>query len=266
MAISRPVLLTLALSIPSLAILEEVAEAGRDGGGSSGGGGGRLGQVSSGLASATASGGSNGGGSSSPAVTVWDPQREPYTRAEHAEPVIFLDPGVPVVRRPEPPSDVTVDFYAGAQKVYDSDGSLSAELAFNEGRFRLGGSISRYFERQPDRDALTLTLGALYVGFRIDDGGPTRAYLEFGAVGARTHNDPVMDSSVGGLLGGALMEHRVSRGLTVLAEAQVMGFEHDVRAGALRAGVRHGHLQASLRYVDFNVGPSLFGPEVGLSF
>jgi len=81
-----------------------------------------------------------------------------------------------------------------------------------------------------------LTLGTLYLGWRIDDGGPTRAYLELGAVGAETSRDPVMDSSVGGLL------------------------------GAIRAGIRIGHVQATLRYLDFNVGPARYGPEVGIRF
>jgi hypothetical protein len=45
-----------------------------------------------------------------------------------------------------------------------------------------------------------------------------------------------------------------------------MAFEDDVRAGAIRAGIRIGHVQATLRYFDFNVGPALYGPEVGIRF
>ena len=268
--LARTVLLVVPLSITLAPI---AAEAGRHRGGDGdggGGSGGRLGQVSSGLGRAT------GGGSSPAPSPSTDPvvrdhraYQERYERVDY-EPVVVVGVGADTAAGPaappSPPSPVRVDFYAGAQKVHESDGSLSLELAFNQGRFRLGGAISRYFERQEGADALTFTLASLCLGFRIDDGGPTRAYLEAGAVGARTRNDPVMNSSVGGLVGGVRVEHAVSRRTALLGAAQVMAFEQDVRAGALRAGLRYGHLEASLRYLDLNVGPALFGPEVGISF
>lgn len=257
--LARPVLLALSISVVPL-----VAEAGRD----RGGGGGRLGQVSSGLGQASGGGSrgsSSGGGGGIPS----DSWRDDY-RHDHVEPVgpvVVVGEGVaPAPSPPSRPSAVTVDFYGGVQKVHESDLSLSAELAFNERRFRIGASITRYFEQQQGRDALTFTIPTLYLGVRIDDGGRTRTHLELGAVGARTRNDPVMDSSVGGVLGGVRVEHRVSRKTKVIGDAQVMMFEHDVRAGAVRAGIRRGHLQATFRYLDLNVGPALFGPELGISF
>ena len=262
-----PVLVALSLSIP---IVPLSAEAGRHGGGGDGGGGGRLGQVSSGLGRAT--GGSGPSPSAGP-TTFREPRvcDDRYDGVYAGAPVV-IEGGVAGdalpegAAQPSPPRRVFVDFYAGAQKVYESDGSVSADLAFNEGRFRLGGSITRYYERQEGLDPLTFTVGSLYIGYRIDDGGPTKAYLEAGAVGARTRNDPVMDSSVGGLLGGVRVEHTLNRRLAVIGDAQVMGFEDDVQGGAVRAGVRLGHLQATVRYFDLNVGPALFGPEVGLAF
>jgi hypothetical protein len=259
---STPLTISLSLAL-SLSLVPLAAEAGKDhGGGTSGGG--RLGQVSSGLGQATGGGGgSRGGGESRETNDRYYYEYEART----AEPAVLVgEGGVPVPVPPTKPTVVKFDFFAGAQKVYDSDGSLSIELALNEGRFRLGGSITRYYERQQGTDALTFTLPALYIGCRIDDGGPTRAYLEFGAVGAKTHNDPVMDSSIGGVLGGVRVEHRVSRRFSALGDAQVMVFEQDVRAAAMRAGVRVGHFQASVRYLDFSVGPALFGPEVGVRF
>ena len=262
-----PFLVALSLSIP---IVPLSAEAGRHGGGGDGGGGGRLGQVSSGLGRAT--GGSGPSPSAGP-TTFREPRvcDDRYDGVYAGAPVV-IEGGVAGdalpegAAQPSPPRRVFVDFYAGAQKVYESDGSVSADLAFNEGRFRLGGSITRYYERQEGLDPLTFTVGSLYIGYRIDDGGPTKAYLEAGAVGARTRNDPVMDSSVGGLLGGVRVEHTLNRRLAVIGDAQVMGFEDDVQGGAVRAGVRLGHLQATVRYFDLNVGPALFGPEVGLAF
>jgi hypothetical protein len=270
---ARTVLLALPLSISIISIVPTTAEAERDRGGG-GGGGGRLGQVSAGLATATA-----GGGAPSHPIPSPRPEPAPYVERYHYEdrpeylgyaPVGIVAAteagGVATAAPPPKPNPVSVDFYAGAQKVHESDGSVSLELAFNEGRFRLGGSLSRYFERQEGAESLYFTLGALYLGLRIDDGGATRAYLEAGAVGAETDHDPVMDSSIGGVLGGVRVEHRVARHTTLVGDAQAMVFEQDVRAGAVRAGVRFGPVQATLRYLDLNVGPALFGPEVGLRF
>jgi len=269
-----PVLVAFSLSIP---IVPLTAEAGRHSGGGgdngSGGGGGRLGQVSSGLGHATGGSSSPGPVSSPSSDRVHD--HRSWNRSDRdcdTGPVLV---GVGVTAgaaeaepaTPEPPRSVFVDFYAGAQKVYESDGSLSAELAFNEGRFRFGGTVTHYFEGQEGLDALTFTVGSLYLGWRIDDGGPTRAWLEAGAVGARTRHDPAMDSSVGGVLGGVRVEHTlIPKRITLLGDAQVMAFEDDVRAGAVRAGVRFGNLQATFRYLDLNVGPALFGPEIGLAY
>jgi hypothetical protein len=263
---AQPVLLALSISL-SISLVPLAAEAGRDQGGSSGGGGGRLGQVSSGLGQATGGGGSTSGGGGSQR----DDRRDSDYYRHHDEPVeppviLVGADGLPMAMPPSKPTPVKVDFFAGAQKVHESDGSLSIELALNQGRFRFGGAISRYYERQQGRDALTFTLPSVYMGFRIDDGGATRAYIEVGAVGARTQNDPAMDSSIGGAFGGVRVEHRVSRRTSFVGDAQAMVFEHDVKAAAMRAGIRFGHLQATLRYLDLNVGPALFGPEVGIRF
>lgn len=261
----RPTPLTISLSLVlSLSLVPLATEAGKDhGGGNSGGG--RLGQVSSGLGQATGGGGGSRGGGGESRETS-DRNYYEYDGRPEDPAVLVGEGGVPMPVAPTKPTVVKLDFFAGAQKVYDSDGSLSIELALNEGRFRLGGSITRYYERQQGAEALTFTLPAIYIGARIDDGGPTRAYLELGAVGAKTQHDPVMDSSIGGVLGGVRVEHRVSRRFSALGDAQVMLFEQDVRAAAMRAGIRVGHFQASVRYLDFNVGPALFGPEVGIRF
>jgi hypothetical protein len=265
--LSGSILLAISISIVPL-----VAEADRDRG-SSGGGGGRLGQVSSGLGQATGgSGGSGGGSSGAPIVRDhrWD---NDHDHRDHYDPVpgVYVEPGIDddggaPGGPPPPPRNVSVDMFAGGQWVHESDGALQLDLAFNEGRFRLGGSLSRYYEQQQEASPLTFTLASLYMGLRVDDGGPTRVHLEVGAVGARTRNDPVMDSSIGGFVGGVRIEHRVRRGLALIGDAQAMVFEHDVRAGAVRAGVQVGYFQAALRYLDLNVGPALYGPEIGLSF
>jgi hypothetical protein len=107
---------------------------------------------------------------------------------------------------------------------------------------------------------------SLALGVRIDDSPTTRVYLEAGVMGALTRNDPTMDSSITGALGGVHAEHSLSRHATLIGSAKVMAFQHDVRAASLRAGVRYRHVQASFSVLDFNVGPALYGPEIGVGF
>ncbi len=240
------------------------AFAGGHGGG--GGGGGALSHVSSGLGGAGGGGGSSG---SSTTIDSQDRDRVRYVEAEQPYP----GDGTVIVRRrrpatPEKPGPAAhFEAYAGAQKVHDSDGSFTAELALVDDWLRVGGTVSRYYEAQPGMNALTLTLPTLTVGVRIkDDIAGSKIYLVGGVVGAKTANDKVMDSSFVGAVGGLRIEMPLSSSLGLVGEAQVMQFSDNVRATSVRAGLKVGPLQASLRMLDFNVGPPLWGPELGVGF
>ena len=242
------------------------AFAGGRGGGSSEGGGGALSHVSSGL------GGAGGGGGSSGSTTVARPEQERIRYVE-VEQQPYPGDGTVIVRRrrsakPEKPHPAAhFEAYAGAQKVHDSDGSFTAELALVDDWLRVGGTFSRYYEAQPGMDALTLTVPTLTLGVRIhDDIVGSKIYLVGGVVGAKTKNDKVMDSSFVGAVGGVRIETPLSSSLALVGEAQVMQFSDNVRATSVRAGVKVGPLQASLRMLDFNVGPPLWGPELGVGF
>jgi hypothetical protein len=150
--------------------------------------------------------------------------------------------------------------------VVESDGAIAIELAVRDRWLRLGGSLVRYYERQASGSMLTLTMPALTLGAKISDSDTTRVYLEAGAVYAKTHNDPVMDTAISGVLGGVHVEHELSPRTSIIGDASVMAFQADVRAAALRAGVRYRMVQLSLRMLDFNVGPALYGPELGVGF
>jgi hypothetical protein len=255
------------LSVVAFGVLVPLsALAGGQGGGSSGGGGGALSHVSSGL------GGASGGASGGSATTIvrTDPDNTRYVRLREQE-VPSATTTVIVRRRPvapEPPSPAAhFEGYAGAQKVHDSDGSFTAELALVDDRLRVGGTFSRYYEAQPGMDALTLTIPSLTLGVRInDDLAGSKIYLVGGLVGAKTANDKVMDSSFVGAIGGIRIETPLSRSLGLVGEAQLMQFRDNVRATSVRAGIKVGPMQASLRMLDFNVGPPLWGPELGVGF
>jgi len=259
----------------ALVLFEPLASASPTNGGSgNNGGGGRLGQVSGGLrGGGGGGGGDHGGGGRTPPAS---PDREHHGERGVVEVIPagmvaggVVEGGVSVVpSTPRPPDGGRAHFegYIGAHKVYESDGAFSAELGIRDRLFRIGVSVTRYYERQPDNSQLTLTVPALIGGIRIDGGGPTRAYLELGVVNSKTHNDPVMDTSIVGGLGGIRLEHPLTDHTTVVGTAHEMVFEGDIRAHAITAGVRWGALQASFRVLDYNVGPALYGPELGLRF
>ncbi|HVK83198.1 MAG TPA: hypothetical protein VM513_03775 [Kofleriaceae bacterium] len=290
---------SVAFAIPIL-LATSAAHAERVGGDQSGGRG-RLGQVSGGIATATSSdAGRRSGGSSDPRPgyarpsngdlyrRVWrdcptdmmprdfgrngPPSTSPgaWCRGQY---IAVIDADGTVVREYQPPQapntgTANVDFFVGAHKVIESDGALSLSLAVDDRWFRIAGSVTRYVEDQMDGSQLTLTMPTLLGGVRVDGGGATRAFLEGGVAIVSTRNDPMADSSIAGAMVGMHAEHRLtpSGRRSLVGDAHAMYFESDVKAYAARVGVRIGYLEAAFRVLDFNVGPALYGPEVGLRF
>ena len=233
----------------------------------SGGGGGRaLSQVSAGIGTASGST-SYARGTAGP-----DPWFEPDAECvnlEHDPIECSATLRVRHGRRVKAPAATaisTLSMYAGAQKVHDSDGSVSLDIIVRDRRFQLAGSFSHYFEGLMSGDRLTMSMPSIAAGVRIDDLGPTRVVLEFGAVHTATKGDPMGNSSITGSLAGVRFEHTMQRDMAVLFSAHGMWFPDDIKAKSLRVGMRYGHVQASFRMLDFNVGPALYGPEVGLAF
>lgn len=273
----RPLRLAL-LSIP---LLVTTAAARPSGGGK--GGGGALSKVSGGIGNA-----SRGGSSPSPsspsstgnarestggiAGVCYDGTGrviDQHDTDECYQPRVHHDGNLVLVRRKprfEPPSPpARLDFYAGAQKVQDSDGSATIELAVTDDRFRISGTYARYFERQP-AGTLTMSMPQLMGGVRIDDRGSTAVVLEGGVVLVRTNGDVMGDAKLTGGIAGLRVEHTLAPKVSVLGDVQQMWFDSEIRATAARVGVRYKHVQASFRVLDFNVGPPLYGPEVGVRF
>lgn len=262
------------LLMPSLAAAEQTG----------GGSGGALGQVSSGMAGTSGGssggggggGGSGGGGGGHPDNNNTNdrPPRDPDQALRGSlvqRRVVYVQraDGVLVARPAKPPpydgGRAKIEGYVAGQKVHDSDGSWTAELAIKDGLFRLGGTYTRYYERQPDDSTIRLSMPSLIGGVRVDDGGATRVYLELGLVGAKTSGD-LMNSSFTGGLGGVRFEQRISKQGYITAELHEMIFQDDLRAHSARVGFKLGIVQASFRVLDLNVGPALYGPEFGLRF
>ncbi len=257
------------LAIPALV---SSAAADRTGGGR--GGGGALSSVSAGLGRAT-------GGSSQPSrsgnedhrfresaeeLACYDRERRPV----RCELNIAGGGNIGVAARggaaARLPSRARLEGYVGAQKVLDSDGAFSAEVAVTDWRLRVIAGVSQYFETLPGGDRLTMTTPSLLLGVRIDDLGTTRVILEGGVVHVSTQDDPMEDSSFTGAIAGLTVEHPLSTQLSLVGNVHNLWFDDDVRARAARIGIRYGRVQASVRVLDFNVGPALWGPEVGVRF
>lgn len=289
-----------ALVFTPLLFVASTASADRTGG--HGGGRGRLGQVSGGIATATSSGGgSSGGGSSGPRYDPrpregelyreewrdcptevprdFGPNAPPSTSAAgsawcRGRYIAVINTEGTVVREyqpnqnPSPAGTANLDFFIGAEKVIDSDAAISLSLAVEDRWFRLAGSLTRYQEEQMDGSTLTMTMPTLLAGVRLDHGGATSAFLEGGVATVSTHNDPVADSSLTGAIGGVHLVHRLDAkgNRSLIGDAHAMYFESNVKAYDARIGLRIGYIEAALRILDFNVGPALYGPEVGLRF
>ncbi|MBA3820856.1 MAG: hypothetical protein H0X17_18350 [Deltaproteobacteria bacterium] len=163
-------------------------------------------------------------------------------------------------------SRARLEGYVGAQKVLDSDGAFSAEVAVTDWRLRAIAGVSQYFETIPGGDRLTMTMPSLMLGVRIDDLGSTRVILEGGVVHISTQDDPMEDSSFTGAIAGLTVEHPLSKQLSLFGNVHNLWFDDDVRARAGRVGVGYGHVQAAVRVLDFNVGPALWGPALGVRF
>jgi hypothetical protein len=174
--------------------------------------------------------------------------------------------GGTIVVAPAEPSSATVEGYAGAQKVFESTGSVSLALSVVDQRFRFNVAMTQYYEDQMDGNRLALMMPSVSGGFRIDPGGPTQFWLEGGATMARFKGDPAGDSSLVAPTLGARVVHSLTPRLALNGDAEAMFFSHDVRAFGGRVGLRYEHVELAFRALDFNVGPALFGPELGVGF
>jgi hypothetical protein len=229
-----------------------------------GGGGGRLSQVSAGVRGAVASTPTPAGSS------VGDLSTESnYIECGSCQSVILPVPigaSGSVAVAPQPQPGATVEGYAAAQKVFESTGSVSLALSVVDQHLRFNVGVTQYYEDRMDGGRLTMMMPSLSAGVRLDTGGPTQLWLEGGATAARIKGDPAGDSTLVAPMLGARVVRPLSPRFALLGDVEGMFFSHDVRAFAGRVGLRFEHVELAFRALDFNVGPALFGPELGVGF
>jgi hypothetical protein len=238
---------------------------GHSGGG--GGGSGPLGQVSGGLASAAAS--SSSGSSSSNTDTTYSSSSyasDTYREQDCSGQACGSSRGVVHAYLAEPPGPpASLTGFAGAEKVVGSNGSVSLAMSVVDRKLRFNGSFTEYFENEMSGARVTMRAPELSVGLHLGSDGPTRVWIEGGALYLLTH-DPAGDVSLAGPTVGTRIEHQMSPDLSFAGVVEGAYLADGVRGVAGRVGVRFHHVEAAFRVLDLNVGPALYGPEVGIGF
>ncbi|HEY4183318.1 MAG TPA: hypothetical protein VGM90_41125 [Kofleriaceae bacterium] len=261
------------------------------GGGGSGGGGGRLGGVAHGIGQSVGSdqpGGNRGSGGGNSGTNgdgyvsdgpcydygTWIECRGVrYDRRFDGRYMTLADSEGHVLRRyvptPEPADDpAVVDAFLGVEDTYQSDQSASLMVSITDSRLRLAGSLTRYWEGQNDGSKLTLTMPTIELGVGTTSFGGTKVFAQAGVAYVKTAND-VMPEDNNSITGGTLglhVETPIVPEWKFVGDVRAMAFQHDIKAWDARVGVRAHHMEAAFRYLDFDVGPALFGPEVGIAF
>ncbi len=154
------------------------------------------------------------------------------------------------------------------ENVVGSDGAIngffrlslgSVGLAFNSVSFfesdRLDGKASP--EQQTRITAWDVSLQARTL--RIGDDTTGWIGLGLGFLHSNT-----FDTATGGVVS-AHFRHSLSSQLHIDGSVRGMMYTDDIKAGEIRAGVTASVLHVGYRYLEFNAGPPLRGPEVGIA-
>jgi hypothetical protein len=158
---------------------------------------------------------------------------------------------------------VRTELYLGGQSVSHSDGAVTAEARASFAKFGVGVRGTSYFEQDDPKLNTYLHLDVWWLGlfWRLDQGENFNVWLELGATGLSDQQGLTM-SGVGAGIRGA---RALVGALALVGGARYSWLQHDVHAGELFAGVQVSIMQIAYRIVDFDVGPPLRGPEVGVA-
>lgn len=154
--------------------------------------------------------------------------------------------------------------YGGLQSVEGSDGSMTLQLRVTYGDLALDIRGTGFYETVgsgEDMEQIHLDLGTLGGGYRVYGEGRTSVFLEAGM----GYVSSVDDLSFLGAYGGARVDRQLRGEVSVGAEARYFVMEDDVRIVEVVGAARMSILRIAYRIVDFNVGPPLKGPEVGVA-
>jgi hypothetical protein len=225
---------------------------------------GALGQVMSGLSSATGNSGNSsggkgagnsGGGSSN--STGWAGSESSGVAQPPWEPMTY---GAPAPSSTDP---VDIFAYFGVQSVVDSDGSMTAEVRATHKKFGITVRGTSFFERNTDGMSgyMHLDLGSLSGDFRVVRDGRLQMWIETGGTMLST----TTGITLLGAQAGTWIDWRAGGLLGLSGEARYVLMQDRVRFLELRSSISLSIVRLSYRIVDFNVGPPLHGPELGVA-
>lgn len=162
---------------------------------------------------------------------------------------------------PGPLPPMRVDGALAVAAMTGSGPAVTGRFALRLGAVAVGGGVSSFFE-QDGSETTRLDLWRVGGGLRIFDFAETELWVEGAFAGV--HTQPEL-SLLGGYVGGRI-EHHATPKLTLAATLGTVALQHDVDALEISASVRMYVFTVGYRVLDFNVGPPLHGPEVGIAF
>lgn len=231
---------------------------------------GNLGKVTKAVSkksgSSGGSGGSSGGSTSEPRrdhrTTHVDYDDPGYYTCTHNCGVVTYggtsNHGPRVLGKPE------IDLGFAIHSVENSDGAAVMSLRVSQGGFGIGLDDTSYFEELPMADGsvghIRMDLWSINLAGRIAYTERTELWLTGGVAGAHSTEFEALHGPVVGMA----IDHHVGGAVSLQGSARLFFLEDDVDAREYRAGVKASIVTLGYRQLQFNVGPPLQGPEVGV--
>jgi hypothetical protein len=158
-----------------------------------------------------------------------------------------------------------VSLYAALHAVEASDGATIVTLRASYADLGIEIADTGYYERDERYPSSYLTMDVWRLGFayRALAPGPddrTALWLSGGLAGVKSAGLELL----GGVVG-AELAHNFTSSLGAECSARLFAFQDHIRALELRAGVAASVIRLSYRLLQFDVGPPLRGPEVGVA-
>ncbi|MBT8491913.1 MAG: hypothetical protein KJO07_02535 [Deltaproteobacteria bacterium] len=165
----------------------------------------------------------------------------------------------PGVRAPSGKTDV--DTYTSAIFVKGSDLALGSMLRVSHRWFTLSAAYDAYIEDLPMDETLTFTTWRFTGGRRWTKPGLGSVLVEGGPTGGHS-TGLSMVGVVAGVTG------RLAVANTAGLDASARGYIYNQGSSAveMQGAVRLSVIRAGYRWLKFDVGPALHGPEIGLAF
>ncbi|HUH04968.1 MAG TPA: hypothetical protein VML75_23385 [Kofleriaceae bacterium] len=185
-----------------------------------------------------------------------------YVRPYHGGGPVVVMYGYPY---PTAADDTELRLYAGLHSVRDSNGAGALEARVTHDGFGVEiGAIRYYEEIIRDNQMTNLTMDVWNLGFAyraavMGDRDQTALWVRAGLAGTSANDMFLLGAS-----GGLELAHNLSDSMGVSASGRYYAMQDQIRAVELKAAVALSVFRAGYRLLDFDVGPPLRGPELGI--